>query len=179
MLVVDDSYQITYLPKVELNFHQKSKGCKCTDGTNIIVIQHRNYVIRSNFSSQSSQPATIQHMHPVLEYALTISSPHHTCKFKMTPQRLARFVFNYVRRTSSVTTMLHNLHRPTLETKSLHAKILSLIAYQNCVPLLVVMISGYLAGIKNQNLFQLFFPFNHEMPYLLCKRLYLFKSLQS
>ena len=110
-----------------------------------IVSQHRKYVIQSNFSSQSSQPATIQHIHPILGYALTILSPHHACKFKMTPQRLARFVFNDFRRTSNVTAMLGNLHWPTLETQRQHAKLLSLIANQNCVPLLVVI---YLAGIK-------------------------------
>ena len=53
-----------------LNFHQKAVNVLMAK--NYIVSQHRNYVIQSNFSSQSSQPATIQHMHPVLEYALTI-----------------------------------------------------------------------------------------------------------
>ena len=74
-------------------------------------------------------------MHPVLEYALTILSPHHACKFKMPPQ-LARFVF---RRTLNVTAMLDNLHWPTFETQRQRAKLLSLLANQNCVPLLVVI----------------------------------------
>ena len=128
----------------------------------IIVSQPRNYVIQSNFSSQSSQPATIQHIHPVLGYALTILSPHHACKFKMTPQQLSRFVFNDFRRTSSVTTsficwMIYTGQLLKPKDNMLHLQLIRTVFLYLRSP-----ISGYLAGIQNQYLFELFFPFNHE-----------------
>ena len=68
----------------------------------------------------------VTYIHPILEYASTVWSPHLACninKLEITQWRSARFVFNDFRWTSSVTSMLNNLHWPILESTKQHAKL--------------------------------------------------------
>jgi len=72
------------------------------------------------------------YVHPILEYGSIAWSPRLPCdvnKLEMVQHQSTRFVYNDFRRTSNVTTMLNDLHWPTLETtcRRHQAKILNYI----------------------------------------------------
>ena len=66
---------------------------------------------------------------PVLEYACTVWDPFtqdNIRKLEMVQRRYARFIFNDHRRSSSVTTMLHQLQWPTLQERRAQFKVVML-----------------------------------------------------
>ncbi|XP_071944552.1 uncharacterized protein [Antedon mediterranea] len=90
------------------------------------VINDSNKILgflRRNFSRCDSRikATTYQSLvRPKLEYAATVWDPHQSQlinKLEMVQRRAARFATSDYRRTSSVTSMLHTLHWPTLQQR--------------------------------------------------------------
>ena len=67
----------------------------------------------------------ITYVHPILEYASTVWSPHQVGdinRLEMAQRHAVRFVCNNFNRTASVTAMLNHLNWPTLERRRNQAK---------------------------------------------------------
>jgi len=144
---------------------------------------------RVNANSQSSQPA-MQHIY--MSYSSTVWSPHLACdinKLEMTKYCSARFVFKDFKWTPSVTSMLNNLHWPTLETRRQHDNIIAvphdhLAANYNCITYswsqFQVYFSWHYIRPTPTYVFELFLSIvmqTLEYPTILCNRLYWLKSL--
>ena len=73
---------------------------------------------------------------PIVEYACTVWDPStqkNINKLEMIQRRYARFIYNDFRRTSSVTTMLHQLQWPTLQERRAQFKVVMVYRIVHCL----------------------------------------------